>query len=118
MDKLQINKLDHSQYIAIITVLDYEILLSKYLKEITFEPFQDNTRQVLVDLALLSGIDQFRFVEFFVDNSGNILLDNYNYVKLNTYLENMANNYLKERKEIVLHSILTDSQRQHILKQT
>ena len=37
MEKLYINNLNDSKYIALITVLDYEILVSKYLKELSFE---------------------------------------------------------------------------------
>ena len=37
MEKLYVNTLNDSKYIALITVLDYEILVSKYLKQLSFE---------------------------------------------------------------------------------
>ncbi|WP_317317145.1 type II toxin-antitoxin system RnlB family antitoxin [Longibaculum muris] len=115
MKKLHVNMLCDSEFIAIITVFDYEILLSKYLKQITFEPSHDDNRRVLVDLALKSGIDQYRFVEFNVDRFGKIILSSNNYVQLNSSFENIANQFLKQEKDIVLHSILTENQKQQIL---
>lgn len=37
MEKLYINTLNDSKYIALITVLDYEISVSIYLKQLSFE---------------------------------------------------------------------------------
>lgn len=115
MEKLYVNKLKDSKYIALITVLDYEILLSKYLKLLSFEVSPNKLEHVLVDLALKTGIDKYRFVEFDVNELGKIELDSYKYVSLNTFYETLANNFLKEKKEIVLNSILTDSQINQLL---
>lgn len=115
MEKLCVNMLKDSKYVALITVLDYEILLSKYLKQITFETSPNNLKRVLVDLALKSGIDQHRFIEFEVNESGKIELRSHKYVLLNAFYENLANNFLKEKKEIVLNSILTESQKNELL---
>ena len=115
MEEYSINMFDDSKYIACVTVLDYEILLSRCLRKITFESSLKEKRFVLVDLALKSGIDEFRFVEFDVDKSGKIDLDSHQYVKVDFFFENVANHLLKEKKEIVLHSILTDSQKKKIL---
>ena len=115
MEKLSINMLDDSKYIACITILDYEILLSRYLKQITFEPSLKDSRYVLVDLALKSGLNKDRFVEFNVNKSGKIEVNSHKYVLLDTVFENLANKFLKEKKEIVLHSMLTDSQKNKLL---
>ena len=37
-----------------------------------------------------------------------IKLDSYKYVSLNTFYETLANTFLKEKKELLLNSILTD----------
>ena len=115
MEKLYINNLNDSKYIALITVLDYEILVSKYLKQLSFEASPNKPKHILVDLALKTGIDKYRFVEFNVNESGKIDLSSYKYVSLNAYYENLANNFLKDKKEIVLNSILTDSQINQLL---
>ena len=116
MQKLCVNMLNDSRYIALITVLDYEILVSKYLKQLSFEASPNKPEHVLVDLALKTGIDKYRFVEFDINESGKIELDSYKYVSLNTFYEILANNFLKDRKEIVLNSNLTDSQKNQLLK--
>ena len=59
MEKLYVNTLNDSRYIALITVLDYEILLSKYLKLLSFEVSPNKPEHVLVDLALKTGIDKY-----------------------------------------------------------
>lgn len=58
MEKLYINNLDDSKYIALITALDYEILVSKYLKQLSIETSPNKPEHVLVDLALKIGIDK------------------------------------------------------------
>ena len=115
MEKLYINNLDDSKYIALITALDYEILVSKYLKQLSIETPPNKPEHVLVDLALKIGIDKYRFVEFDINESGKIDLNSHRYVLLNAFYEILANNYLKEKKEIVLNSILADSQINQLL---
>lgn len=113
--KKYINNLNDSKYIALITVLDYEILVSKYLKQLSFEASPNKPEHVLVNLVLKTGIDKYRFVEFDINESGKIELDSFKYVSLNAFYEILANNYLKEKKEIVLNSILADSQINQLL---
>lgn len=115
MEKLYINNLNDSKYIALITALDYEILVSKYLKQLSIETSPNKPEHVLVDLALKIGIDKYRFVEFDINESGKIDLNSHRYVLLNAFYETLANNYLKEKKEIVLNSILADSQINQLL---
>lgn len=115
MEKLYVNTLNDSKYIALITVLDYGILVSKYLKQLSFETSPNKPEYILVDFALKTGIDKYRFVEFDINESGKIDLNSHRYVSLNSFYETLANNYLKEKKEIVLNSILTDSQINQLL---
>lgn len=81
----------------------------------SFEVFPNTLEHVLVDLALKTGIDKYRFVEFDINESGKTELDTYKYVSVNTIYETLANIYLKDKKEIVLNSILTDSQINQLL---
>ena len=110
MEKLYVNKLNDSKYVALITVLDYDISVNKYLKQLSFEASSNKPEHVLVDLALKTGIDKYRFVEFDINESGKIELDTYKYVSVNTFYETLANNFLKEKIEILLKSFLIDSQ--------
>ncbi|WP_296876255.1 type II toxin-antitoxin system RnlB family antitoxin [Thomasclavelia sp.] len=117
MEKLYVNHIKNdSNYVALVTVLDYEILLSKYLKQLTFDSSSNQSKRVLVDLALKSGIDKNRFIEFDVNESGKIKSENHKYVVPDTYYINLANKYLKEKEEIVSNSMLTESQKRMILQ--
>ena len=98
MEKLYVNNLNDSKYIALITALDYEILVSKYLKQLSFEASPNKPEHVLVDLALKTGIDKYRFVEFDINEAGKIDLNSNKYVSLNTFYETLANNFLKDKK--------------------
>ncbi len=114
MEKYSIHSVSDPEYIGIITILDYEIRLSAYLSEIEFSPALGG-KKVIVDLALKSGIDKYRFVEFDVDNNGKIALNSNCYVQLPKEIEEKANYYLRQRGDIVLNSFLTDRQKQAIL---
>ena len=60
-------------------------------------------------------LEEGQTVEFDINESGKIELDTYKYVSVNTIYETLANIYLKDKKEIVLNSILTDSQINQLL---
>ena len=65
--------------------------------------------------ALKTGIDEYRFVCFDVDDNGKIDFDSNNYITVSEDMENIANMFLKQRKDIVLSSFLTDSQKKRII---
>lgn len=115
MEKLCIHKLNHSKYIACISILDYEIVLSRCLGEIKFDAASQLERYVLVDVALKSGIDQYRFVEYVVNCDGTIDVNRYSYVELDSFIKNIANGFLNEYKTFVINSMLSESEKRKIL---
>ncbi|MCD7948783.1 MAG: type II toxin-antitoxin system RnlB family antitoxin [Erysipelotrichaceae bacterium] len=66
-------------------------------------------------MALKTGISERRFVEFNVDSTGKINVDNYKYVLPDPTLEYKANKLLNQKKEIVKHSMLTSSEKEYII---
>ena len=112
MEKYLFQAISDSEYIGIITILDYEIRLSSYLSEIKFSPSLSG-RKIIVDLALKSGMDKYRFVEFDVDNNGRIVLNSNCYLQVSKEIEEKANFYLKQKGDIVLNSFLTDRTRRN-----
>ena len=114
MKKYLFHSINDSKYIGIITILDYEIRLSTYLSELVF-PSNFRRKKMIVDLALKSGNDRYRFVEFVLDDNGKIMLDSNCYVNVSREIEKEANGYLKQQRDIVLNSFLTDNQKQEIL---
>lgn len=114
MEKYLFHSISDSEYVGIITILDYEIKLSAYLPEIVFPPSLSG-KKTIVDLALKSGVDQYRFVSFDVDDNGKIVLNSNCYVHVSKEIEETANYYLQQKRDIVLNSFLTDRQKQTIL---
>ena len=114
MEKYLFHSIMNSEYLGIVTILDYEIRLSTYLSELVL-PSCFKGKKALVDLALKSGLDEYRFVEFDVDDNGKIILNSNSYIKVSKDIEKAANFFLQQRRDIVINSFLTDSQKKEIL---
>lgn len=108
------NSIINSEYSGIITILDYEIQLNSYLFNLTLPSYLKG-KKVLVDLALKSGLDEYRFVMFDVDANGKIIINSNTYIKVSKDVENIANFFLKQRKDIVENSFLTDNEKNKIM---
>lgn len=114
MEKYLFHSIVHSEYLGIVTILDYEIRMSAYLSELVL-PSCFKGKKALVDLALKSGVDEYRFVAFDVDDNGKIILDSNIYINVSKEIEQVANCFLKQRRDIVKNSFLTDTQKRKIL---
>ena len=114
MEKYLIHSLINSEYAEIVTILDYEMRLSSYLSELVF-PSPAKGKKAIVDLALKSGLDQYRFVAFDIDGDGRVIIGSNHFVNISEEIEKIANRYLKERSEIVKNSFLTNEQKMNLL---
>lgn len=114
MEKYLFHSIINTEYIGIVTILDYEIRLNSYLSELVL-PSCYKGKKALVDLALKSGVDEYRFVAFDVDDNGKIILNSNSYIKVSKEIEKTANCFLQQRRDIVKNSFLTDTQKQEIL---
>lgn len=114
MEKYLFHSIMNTKYLGIVTILDYEIRLNTYLSELVL-PSCPKGKKALVDLALKSGINEYRFVAFDVDENGKIILNSNSFVKVTKDIENAANFYLKQKNDIVNNSMLSDSQKNEIL---
>lgn len=110
MEKYLFHSIMNSEYLGIVTILDYEMRLSSYLSELVF-PSCFKGKKALVDLALKSGVDEYRFVAFDVDDNGKIILNSNSYIKVSKEIEKAANFFLQQRRDIVNNSFLTDTQK-------
>ena len=99
-------------YIGIVTILDYEIDLRQSLSIITFDKKET---KVIIDCALKTGINKYRFVAYDIAKDGNIQWETNMYVSLNKNIEILANQFLKEKQEILSNSILTSTQKFDLL---
>lgn len=92
-------------YNYIITLLDYRIPISKYIKHIKLS--KDISKGVfLIDTALCSGINEYRFILYEPSKSDELINDKISYVEVSPYLENVANSILKGNEIYVKNSIL------------
>ncbi|RHR33794.1 type II toxin-antitoxin system RnlB family antitoxin [Eubacterium sp. AF19-12LB] len=114
MEKYLFHSIMNSEYLGIVTILDYEIRLSSYLSELVL-PSCFKGKKALVDLALKSGVDEYRFVSFDVDEQGKIILNSNQYIKVSKEIEKTANGFLQQKRDIVNNSFLSDIQKQKIL---
>ena len=114
MDKYMINYIDDNDYVGIITILDYEMRVNSYLTQIAFSSKYFG-KKAIVDLALKSGLDQYRFVAFDIDDFGHIDLSSNRYLKVTDVLEMEANNFLRQKSNLVMNSFLTQKQKDAIL---
>ena len=114
MEKYLFHSITNPKYLGIVTILDYEIQLGTYLSQLVL-PSQFKGKKALVDLALKSGINEYRFVEFDVDDEGKIILSSNNYIKVSDNIESTANSFLQQKRDIVRNSFLTESQKEKIL---
>ena len=112
-EKYLFHSIINSEYFGIVTILDYEMRLNTYLSELVFPSFKG--KKALVDLALRSGLDEYRFVEFDVDDSGKLILNTNSYARVSKEIEEVANCFLQQKSDIVKNSILTDKQKKDIL---
>lgn len=114
MEKYIFHRTASSEYPVIVTILDYEIRLRSYLSEITL-PSDLKGKKALVDLALKTGIDEYRFVAFDVDDNGKIDFNSNNYIEVSRDMENIANMYLLQREEFIENSFLSDGQKKRMM---
>ena len=64
-----------------------------------FPPQTENKRKVIVDLALKSGINQYRFVVFDVNSDGRILWNSNQYIRPDSEVVKLADNFLREKEK-------------------
>lgn len=103
-----INSLKKDGFDAIITLLDYQTQISRCLKSIRM--FPDETRKLLIDTILCSGMNEYRFIETTLNEDGTINLNNYNYVNVNDDVLKKANDILKYQPVFLRNSVLPESQ--------
>lgn len=107
MKSYLINNLEDSNYDTIITLLDYEIQISRCLKSIKIPT--NKTKRILVDTISCSLRNPYRFIEVVLNEDGTISLDDYNYVFPDLGTLKQANEILKSQS-ILKKTMLPESQ--------
>lgn len=103
-----INRLEENNYNVLITLLDYQLPVSRCLKSIKIYP--RNVQKILIDTVLCTGLNEYRFIEATLNNDGTINLNEYKYVNIEKNLEQKANEIIKNQPLYLKNSILPESQ--------
>lgn len=112
MEKYLINDLNMSGYKKIITLLDYREKISTCLKDIKL--LSSARDKVLVDTALVSGINSYRFIEVEISDDGTLNLNDYVYPEINKAILKKANSIISKEPIWLNNSILTNTQKELI----
>lgn len=115
MKQYEFNAIQNEEYSGIITILDYEISFSKALKSTKLlKEIEDKLQlsackdtKLIFDLALLSGVNEYRFVEvrWIKDH---FLIKSKKYITPNDKVAKVANQILAKYPEVLKNSILSD----------
>lgn len=109
-----VNTIEQGGFSTIITLLDYRVQISRYLKTIKLSPQKQG--KLLIDTLLCSGMNQYRFIETVLKEDGTIDLENYDYVVLENNLQEMANTIIKNEPLFLKSSVLPEKQVEKILQ--
>lgn len=115
MNQYEFNVIQNEEYSGIITILDYEISFSKTLKstkllkeiEGKLQPSACKDTRLIFDLALLSGVNEYRFVEirWIKDH---FLIKSKKYAMPDGKVAKIANQILAKYPEVLKNSMLSD----------
>ena len=108
MKSYLINNLENSRFDSIITLLDYQIPISRCLKSIRISP--NKAKKILIDTLLCSGMNEYRFIETNLSKDGTINLDKYSYVNVHNDVLKRANEIVKHQPVFLRNSVLPESQ--------
>ena len=108
------HEINDSEYLGILTIIDYEVPVVNYLEKIKFA-HKGNATKILVDFALKVGLSSYRFVEFYISEADTIIYDSNEYVHPSDKLFKLANSYIRELKEYFFNSILLSNEQEMIL---
>ena len=114
MNAFIINQLEEDDYNILITLLDYQLQVSRCLKSIKISP--TNVKKLLIDTVLCTGLNEYRFIEATLNNDGTINLNKYKYVNIEKNIEQKANEIVKNQPLYLKNSILPESQINLILQ--
>lgn len=113
MEKYIINKLVFDQYSYIITLLDYETRITECLQSIKIS--SGSNKKVLIDTALCSGLNQYRFIAASLFENGTININDLKYTEVNSIILKIANEIIRQVPKSLDNSILTLNQKDYFI---
>ena len=114
MKNIVLNKVSNLEYLYIITFLSYEANIDDSIKKLKIKK-QAGQYKILADLALVSGMGKYRFVEFQSDDKGQIDLNTRAFIDPPIAIQNLANGFLAQNPQAISSSFLPTSQKEFLL---
>lgn len=115
MEKVTYNQITDNKYLGIITILDYETSIRKCLMDIFICTQNRLERKVIIDLALKSGINEYRFVVCNITEEGTVLWKSSTYITPCNNIVQLANSFIRQRSDILLNSMLPSTTKKILL---
>lgn len=105
MRKYTTTILNDLNYICLLTALDCEMNFNEILNKLCFGTAETD-RKLLIDLALINGMNENRFMEVDVDSNGKAKIAEARQINPSTDLLAMANCALKHESKVVTSAAL------------
>lgn len=115
MKNIFLNKVSNPEYSYIITFLSYEADIDDSIKKLKIKKRDGIQYKVLADLALVSGLGKYRFVEFHSDDRGRIDINTRAFIDPPLAIQNLANRFLAQNPQAISSSFLPTSQKEFLL---
>lgn len=106
MQKIIYHQISDKDYLGIVTILTCEISTKKYLSNVLFYTHGRSERKIIIDSELRTGVNKYRFASCDIADDGKLLWDSLSYITPRNEIVRAANLFLKEKREILLYSIL------------
>jgi len=113
MSKYLLNNLDVNDFKLIITLIGYETQITDTIRTIKIPAYKNN--RILIDTALNSGMNKYRFISTEFNTSGEIELKDYKYVNVSSEISKIANDILRNQTNYVRNSLLTTTQQNKLI---
>ena len=102
-----------SDFDKLITLLDYRIQISDYLKRIDVRAYKE---YVLIDAALISGLGSYRYLKVKIDENFRLDINKIEYIFPDSSMQKIANLILKNNRKYLENSVLSEKQIKEILE--
>ena len=116
MEKIMYNQITDTNYIGVVTVLDYETSMRKCLSTVLVATQNRAERKIIVDLALKVGLNEYRFVVCDITDEGKILWNSGKHVTPCDNVVRLANSFIRQRREILPNSMLSQTAQAILLR--
>ena len=115
MKQLIYTHITDDDYLGIITMLDYETSLRHSLMDLSVAINGYEKRKVIVDLALKTGINKYRFASYSVNDDGKVLLNSSKYISPCDRIVKFANSIIRQHPEILSNSMLPKAEQHELI---